>query len=177
MFTVYHFDYEALEKLSKKEKETQDYYVFKSLPIQTKITNELQDYFLGNLAEAILNNPINSENTSEVISEHLNRLRLIETFPKNENAQFGIKHGLYKKAAQIHTDSLSKASQALIDYFYNKKSKVVMDFYKPEARQSSIGDLIFSHEENQLYVWNNIGLSPLENQYFDILKAQTIENT
>ena len=177
MFIVYHLDYDLLENLSEEMKDTQDYYVFKSLPVQFKMSQEVKENLVFDLAQSLDDNKT-SEDTIEVMKEYLNFLRVSESYPRIENVHFALENGLYKKSLKIEAKTINEAMEAItraievklgIKQPRSKKSVISVEQYSKDIRQPIFGDLYYDVNNKEAYVLNNIGLAPVDSKYLDLL--------
>lgn len=177
MFIVYHFDYDLLENLSEEMKDTQDYYVFKSLPVQYKISQEVKENLVFDLAESLDGNKI-SENTVEVMKEYLDFLRVSEPYPRLDSVHFALENGLYRKSLKIEAKTITEAMEAItravevklgIKQPRSKKSLTIIEQYSKDLRPTMLGDLFYDVNNKEAYVLNNIGLAPIDIKYLEVL--------
>lgn len=194
MFIVYQLDYDSLENLSEEMKDTQDYYVFKSLPMHVNMKREIQNDFVDNLSRTISEGfTIDSKDTVDIIKEHLQLLSSTPLLPRVENVHFALEHNLYKKFIKVEAKDLNRAIDALnmyvsnnapkynnetIQLAYNKMlankpsnkgEKPNIELYTKEVREIMLGDVIYDSINNELYVLNNIGLAPIDIKYLEAL--------
>lgn len=194
MFIVYQLDYDSLENLSEEMKNTQDYYVFKSLPMHVNMKREIQNDFVDNLSRTISEGfTINSKDTVDIIKEHLQLLSSTPLLPRVENVHFALEHNLYKKFIKVNAKDLNRAIDTLnmyvsnnsrkynnetIQLAYNKMlankssnkgEKPNIELYTKEVREIMLGDVIYDSINNELYVLNNIGLAPIDIKYLEAL--------
>lgn len=194
MFIVYQLDYDSLENLSEEMKDTQDYYVFKSLPMHVNMKREIQNDFVDNLSRTISEGfTIDSKDTVDIIKEHLQLLSSTPLLPRVENVHFALEHNLYKKFIKVEAKDLNRAIDSLnmyvsnnapkynnetIQLAYNKMlankpsnkgEKPNIELYTKEVREIMLGDVIYDSINNELYVLNNIGLAPIDIKYLEAL--------
>lgn len=194
MFIVYQLDYDSLENLSEEMKDTQDYYVFKSLPMHVNMKREIQNDFVDNLSRTISEGfTIDSKDTVDIIKEHLQLLSSTPLLPRVENVHFALEHNLYKKFIKVEAKDLNRAIDSLnmyvsnnapkynnetIQLAYNKMlankpsnkgEKPNIELYTKEVREIMLGDVIYDSINNELYVLNNIGLAPIDIKYLELL--------